>query len=372
MKIGNNALNTLPVITWRWLKLNEVNLNKINIDKIPSYNKEFLTDDDFGDVIVKKMNSNVRLNNNIKYFINKKESYGVSKEFVDLGEKHYNSGIFVHVPKNAVLNSAITLKYELDHENPAVIDNNIIVAEENSSITIVFDYTTLDHVEGFRNGVTKIYAKEGSTINIIKVQRLNDKSLNFDSQAVYSGYGAKVNYVQVELGAKKTITNYINNLDEENSETNVRSIYLGDGDRTIDLSYLVNHRGRRTLSTIETRGALKDKSKKVFRGTLNFKKGSSKSKGSEEEYAILLDKAVKADAIPLLLCTEDDVDGQHAASAGQIDGDKLFYLMSRGLDEKEAKKLIVEASFAPIIDKIPKEDLKEIINDEIHRRIVNE
>lgn len=110
---------------------------------------------------------------------------------------------------------------------------------------------------------------------------------------------------------------------------------------------------------------------KIFKGTLDFKKGASRSKGIEEEYAILLDKTVKADAIPLLLCEEDDVEGQHAASAGQIDSDKLFYLMSRGLDEKEAKKLIVEASFTPIIDKIPMEYLKEEITKEIHRRIVN-
>lgn len=367
----NKTLNTLPVITWRWLKVNELNLRNYKLTNIPEYNKEFLVEGNFSDVIVKEMHSSLKINENIKYYVNKEENYGVSEEFVALGEKSYNTGIFVHAPRNTKLAEPIRLEYKLNNENPIVIDNNVIVAEENSEITVVIDYTTIDDVDTFHNGVTKVYARDNAVVNIIKVQRMNSKSYHFDSQVAYSGYGAKVNWIQVELGAKNSVTNYINNLNEENSEANISSVYLADGERTIDLSYLMNHRGRRSLSNIETRGALKDKAKKVFRGTLDFKHGASRSKGSEEEYAILLDKTVKSDAIPLLLCSEDDVEGQHAASAGQIDSDKLFYLMSRGLDEKEAKKLIIEASFAPIIDKIPLEDLRNTITEEVHRRIVN-
>lgn len=365
------ALNTLPVITWRWLKVNDLKIDGFKLPEVLEYNREFLLEGNFQDLIVKKMNSSIAIHENLKYYVNKEESYGVSENFVALGEELYNSGVFVHAPRNTKHSEPIRLQYILDDENPMVIDNNIIVAEENSEITIVIDYTTIGDIDGFHNGVTKVYAKDGAIVNIIKIQRLNDQSYHFDSHVSFSGYGAKVNWIQVELGAKKSITNYINNLNEENSESSISSVYLADGDRNIDLSYLMNHRGRRSLSNIETRGALKDKAKKVFRGTIDFKLGASRSKGSEEEFAILLDRTVKSDAIPLLLCSEDDVEGQHAASAGQIDSDKLFYLMSRGLDEKEAKKLIVEASFTPIIDKIPVEDLREAINEEIHRRLVN-
>jgi FeS assembly protein SufD len=371
MNSDNKALNTLPVITWRWLKVNEAKIRDFNVADIPAYNKTFISSGDFEEVIVKNMNSNIKLHENIKYFINKEEHYGVSEEFVTLGEKRYNSGIFVHAPRNTKLAEPIRLEYKLDLENPTVIDNNIIIAEENCELTVVIDYTTLDEIEAFHNGVTKVYAKENAVVNIIKIQRMNDKSYHFDSHVAYSGYSAKVNWIQVELGAKNSVTNYVSNLNEVSSEANINSVYLADGDRSIDLSYHMNHRGRRSISNIETRGALKDKSKKVFRGTLDFKRGASKSKGSEEEFVILLDKTVKSDAIPLLLCEEDDVEGMHAASAGQIDSDKLFYLMSRGLDEKEAKKLIIEASFTPIIDKIPLEDLREAITEEVHRRIVN-
>lgn len=371
MKIDNKALNTLPVITWRWLKVNDAKLKDFNISEIPAYHKPYISSEEFEEVIVKNMNSTVKVNENINYFINKEEHFGVSEEFVALGERHYNSGIFVHAPRNSKLTEPIRVEYKLDKENYAVVDNNIIIAEENSEVTIVIDYTTVDETEAFHNGVTRVYAKDNAVVNIIKVQRMNDKSFHFDSHIAYSGYATKVNWIQVELGAKNSVTNFINNLDEVSSEANISSVYLADGERNVDLSYHMNHRGRRSLSNIETRGALMDKAKKVFRGTLDFKRGASRSKGSEEEFAILLNKTVKSDAIPILLCEEDDVEGMHAASAGQIDSDKLFYLMSRGLDEKEAKKLIVEASFTPIIDKIPLEDLRKIIAEEVHRRIVN-
>lgn len=366
-----NTLNTLPVTTWRWLNVNDLKIKGFKLERVLDYNKEFLVGDNFKDIIVKKMNSKIDVKENLKYYANKEESYGVSKEFVALGEKLYNSGVFIHASKNVQCSEPIVLQYILDEENPMAIDNNIIIAEENSEITVVIDYASADAVAGFHNGVTKIYAKDGAVVNIIKVQRLNDKSYHFDSHLAFSGYGAKINWIQVELGAKNSVTNYINNLDEENSQGNISSVYLADGDRNIDLNYLINHKGRRSTSNIEVRGALKDRAKKVFKGTLDFKLGASKSKGSEEEYVILLDKTVKSDAVPLLLCSEDDVEGQHAASAGQIDADKLFYLMSRGLDEKQAKKLIVEASFNPIIDKIPIEGLRNLITEEIQRRLVN-
>lgn len=115
-----------------------------------------------------------------------------------------------------------------------------------------------------------------------------------------------------------------------------------------------------------------DRSKKTFRGTLDFKKGCKKSKGEEEEYTVLLSPHVINKSVPILLCTEEDVDGQHAASAGRIDENKLFYIMSRGFSETEAKKLVIEAAFNPIINQIPSEEIKNKISTSIRRRLENE
>jgi len=184
--------------------------------------------------------------------------------------------------------------------------------------------------------------------------------------------GATINYVLIELGAKNSITNFRTDLDGYKSSANMHNVYIGDKKRNIDINYLINHYGKETKSSIEARGALKDESKKTFRGTIDFKKGAAKSKGKEVEYTVLLSPKVRNRSVPVLLCTEEDVEGQHAASAGKIDDNKLFYLMTRGFSEKEAKKLIVEASMRPIIDMIPGKTAKEEIYEYIRRKLINE
>ena len=200
---------------------------------------------------------------------------------------------------------------------------------------------------------------------------MKDLSHSFDSNITFIESQGKVNWISVELGSNISKSSYSNFLEGVASESNIHSIYLGDGSRKMDLDYSMIHKGPRSQSRIETKGVLMDESEKIFKGNLDFKRGARRSKGVEEEYVILLDPRVKSNSIPALLCEEDDVEGEHAASAGQINESKLFYLMSRGLSEREAKKLIVEASFRPIIDRIPLEHSRRLIIEEIERRLID-
>ena len=88
-------------------------------------------------------------------------------------------------------------------------------------------------------------------------------------------------------------------------------------------------------------------------------RGSLASEGAEEDTCLLLTPQVKSISLPLLLCKEDNVSGNHASSAGQLDPAKLFYLMSRGFNEEEAKHIIVESMLRPLIDRIGNEEMEE-------------
>lgn len=322
--------------------------------------------------------SGVELEESSKYTgelnINEEElkgTKGLGEKFTSFVLDSFNTGIYLNVPRNTKIIEPIKVEFKMDNENPVVIDKNIIIAESGSEATIIFDYSTEDNINGFHNGITKVIGEENSVINIIKIQRINESSLNFDTNAAFVKSHGQVNWISVELGSSLSGSNFTSFLEEDSSQSSLHSVYLGDGDRKLDLQYTMIHKGIRSLSNIESRGVLMDNSKKVFRGNLDFRKGAKKADGVEEEYVILLDPTVKSDSIPALLCEEDDVQGEHAASAGQIDKNKLFYLMSRGLSERDAKKLIVEASFRPIIDKIPYENIQNIVNSEISRRLDN-
>lgn len=365
----NDELNMIPVKTYRWLNINYLKMDEVFDKEIKPYTKKYVDEVNSDSLLIGRINNIVSLNHMDDF---KDEiDYGVSKKMVQMAERLNNAGIFATVKRGKVIHEPIRIGYQLDDKEDVLIDNNIIIAEENSQATFVIDYYTESDVEAFHNGALKIYAKPGSHVKVIKIQRMNDSSYHFDSNVAIVENGANVSFVQVEFGCKKLVTNYISNLKDE-SESNIDSIYLGDKDRELDLSYLMNHIGRRSTSNMEIKGALKDRAKKVFKGTIDFKLGSSKSVGREEESVIIFDKDVKAKAVPILLCNEEDVNGQHAASAGRVDEDKLFYVMSRGFSKGEAMNLIVEASFNPVIDKIPFDDIQDIIRKEIHNRLVME
>ena len=120
---------------------------------------------------------------------------------------------------------------------------------------------------------------------------------------------------------------------------------------------------------MEAQGALKDNAKKNYKGTIDFKKGCKKAKGNENESCMLLSKTSKSISLPILLCSEEDVEGNHSSSAGKVDDKQLFYILSRGFSEKEAEKLIVRAKFNRIIDKIKDEEYKEELIEEIDKRL---
>lgn len=352
-------------------KWKRIRLDDFSFPQYKSYNKKYIDFDKKEEgIIVEDINEGLNNSNYLKeYMINEVEGF-IDSKFKTYAESLYNSGIFVYAKRNSKTNKPIRINYEMDNEDSLVNENNIIIAEDNSEINLVFDYYTDKEVKAFHNGNTKVFVKNGAVVNMVKIQRMNDISNHFDNNiAIVESYG-EVNWITVEIGCKVGVSNYTINLNGDNSKSEVYSLYFGDGNRSLDLGFTMNHRGIRSISKIDSRGALKDSAKKVFRGNLDFKLGSKKSRGSEKEYVLLLDKSVKSDAIPALLCSEDDVEGEHAASAGQIDENKLYYLMSRGFNEIEAKKLIIEASFNPIIDRIPLDYLKDIVRDEVNRRLV--
>ena len=171
------------------------------------------------------------------------------------------------------------------------------------------------------------------------------------------------------MGGKVRLSNILTDLNSSNSSFDLNNLYLGLNKDIIDMNYLVNLNKSYTNSNMVVEGILNDNSKKSFKGTLDFKEGSSNSVGHENENCILLSDDAKSKSLPMMLCHEENVDGAHGVSTGKIDEDRLFYLMSRGLSKEESIRLILNANINKIIDNIKDDNLKEelltYINDKI-------
>ncbi len=302
----------------------------------------------------------------------KDDEYGVSKEALEINEEFGNYYRYINSNENK---KKEIIRLETTDLNTELFDTIDIVTEKGESQEVIIDYSSKGHKEKFRNSIIRILGHEDSKTNVFIIQREGEESTVLESILVHGEEGANVSVNQYEVGSSKLISNYKANLIGEASHAEVNSIYFGYNEHEIDLIYNIIHEGKDSTSNIIINGALKDNARKIFKSNLDFKEGSTGSVGNEEEFCILLDSTVKSVSVPLLLCHEDDVLGNHAASAGRIDENILFYIMSRGFSMAEAEKLIIESRFAGAIDELQDDNLKEEIWNrvlEYSRKDVNE
>lgn len=264
----------------------------------------------------------------------------------------------------------IKLSYYFDQADKNYLLEQLIVAEEGAKLEVIIDINSKVGTELNYFGKTKIVSKAGAQVKVVKIQRLDEAGRAFDLNLSIVDEGGSVEVVDLQIGGHYKAVSHESELVGRNSRSEMKAAYYGEQSQKLDLSYTMTHGAKQTESVILAKGALADQSQKVFRGNLFFKTGASESVGREQEFLTLLSQGVKSDSFPALMCSEDDVVGEHAASIGQVDPEKLFYLMSRGLSEVEARRLMVKASFEEIIRALGDETLENIVLEEVDRRIV--
>lgn len=357
----NLKLNETPVRTAKNFRINNIKLENIEIPEvIPEFeNVTIIGDTSKIDIEQNTINTDTNL------------TYGLSDEFTNQVRTQANQKIKLNIndAQNKKEKAEAEIDFNFDNENSVLIDNIEIIANENTKSTIIIKYTSNQESENYHNGIIKAQAEKNAELNIVLVNLMNIKSNNFLAIENNFEENAKINYTIVDFGGKHSITNYYSNLQGDNCDNQLNTIYLGKENQVFDLNYIGELRGKKSNIDIEVQGALKDTSKKHFKGTIDFKKGCKKATGNENEACMLLSDTAKSIALPMLLCSEEEVEGNHSSSAGKIGEKELFYIMSRGFELKEAMKLMVRARFNQILEKIENEELREEILQEIDKRL---
>jgi len=355
-------LNEIPMLTWSWLPVNDADL-KQDFPAFLPYQK---------DPVQEVLPAGVEVSSYKEpgaFSFEQLPVIKAKKELLDYMSQMRNSGYKIRIPEGREMDKPIILSYVLDGISPVLTEDILILAEKGSKATIIIQYTSEAADAVSHSGITRIRAEAGAEITLVKVQMLSKGSSHVDHVAASIEENAKVQVLLAELGAQEAITNCSLDLIGEAAEGRIDSVYLGDEERRLDINYMVTHSQKNTVSNIYSSGVMADRCKKVFRGTIDFKSGASGSRGSEEEVTVLLSPEIINISTPLLLCGEEDVEGAHAVSTGTIDEDMLFYLMTRGFNETEAKKVIVEASFSPVIEKIEDQRLRESVFSYVRGRL---
>lgn len=377
MKIENVKTNTVPSLTWNWLKSNydvisfENEFTQYNpVIKNAAECEGVLIKDtcdvqkiikaDFGSGVFNKANKKVKDTRNIDGTTNEKEDVSKIQDYQNHPLQNLINNT-VKTPQLFVIEKSVSqpLVLYFDFEKPC-ISSQIIYAKENTTSSIIMLFSGKSPATLLQ---TKVYAESYANIKIIKAQLLDNKALMLDDTQVFEEENANVHFSQIELGSQHVNSGLFVNLNGYKARFTSKVSYLCSKDQVLDMNHIVYHYGKKTECNMKVDGTIKDNGQKSYRGTIDLKKGCCGAKGNEMEETLLLSPTAINKSLPVILCDEEDVEGEHGATIGRLSSDILFYMQSRGISEKEAEVLISRAKIQSSIDDIQNDSVKEQISN---------
>lgn len=359
----------LSARTNRWLKVNDV---VTDIERYPAgLPYDGLTM--HGDNSIKYgIDSEKTPDKSIKYgeYSARRERYSINYGISKATETHNAKNANVYREWAIADGAKETLHFLVSEENPSLQDRLLLHVPCGHCATLILDVESEGNVLGTRNSVLDIDVEEDGELQLVLLNRLNSHCLSNQSVRFTVADGGILRIAHVEMGGARTNYNLNGDLLGVEAKMEEYVAYLTQGEEKLDLFYHVRFHGLYTEGIIRADGALFDQAYKSFRGTLDFLEGARGAVGDEEEVTVLMSDEAHSVAVPILLCHEDAVQGNHATSAGRVKEDLLFYLMSRGLTRSEAEGMIVESRMAETLDRVPDADLRLTIWKAIHDRLM--
>jgi Fe-S cluster assembly protein SufD len=274
--------------------------------------------------------------------------------FCALNTAFVEDGAFVHIPRGTLVEEPICLLFvSTGGDAPSMSHpRNLIVAEENSQATFLEDYVSLDGGAVFCNTVTELVAGDHTVLSHYMIEREHMQAFNISTLRIQQGRSANVVSHSVLLGGALVRNNVHPVLVGEGGECVINGLFIGNGHQHLDNYMLVEHASPHCGSRQFYNGILDGHAHGVFHGRIIVHKDAQKTDAKQTNRNLLLSDHAQIDTKPQLEIYADDVKCTHGATIGQIEGDALFYLRSRGIDEVSARKLLLFAFASECLDRM--------------------
>jgi len=264
-------------------------------------------------------------------------------KFTALNNAAFNSGIFIHIPRNFVLDKPIHFLTCLSEDGHSTISRNIIFADESSKSTLIQElYSPNIQTQQAYLELMNTSVAANAQLDITTLQMMDQHAVTFSTKRTDLGQDAKVNWYSGLFGSMLSRYKIEYFLNGTGASSNDSEVIFGNNEQTFDIQTNVNHESPSTEGRVVEKSILRNKSKSLFKGMIRIKENASKSNSFLSGRSILLDKDAKSDAIPGLEIFTNDVKATHSASVAQIDEEQIFYLKTRCLSHEEAERTIVE------------------------------
>lgn len=266
---------------------------------------------------------------------------------------------FGEVKENKKMESPLILSYAYEVQEKAA-SRLSLHAEANSHLKAILILSGNAEVSVLQ---AEILADKNAVVDLYLVDLLGNESLCLNHIAGKLDDCAEVNLIRLDLGGKKIYSGVNIELSGTASCYHSETGYHVRPDQFLDMNYVAVYKGRQTSCEMQVNSTLEEGAKMVFRGTIDFQKGCAGAKAAENENVLLMGERLQNQTLPVILCKEEDVEGSHGASIGQMDEKALFYLASRGISTEAAQAMIAQARIDAICAKIPAAEIQEEVRE---------
>ena len=280
----------------------------------------------------------------------------------DINTLMLSDALVIETLKNQKIDDIIHIVICSDNEkniNPRFI----FKLQENSSITI-FQHQLASH-DSVTNGLSDINCGDHSSLELYKIIDENDNGYQIDTQNITLAKNSRLNLFTLDLGAEISRTNINANLVEKNASINIHALFSSRNKLHIDNQIMIKHIAEECRSSMNYRGIMQDNSTGVFGGTVYVDKNAIKTQSDMTNRNLLLSDNARINSKPVLEIYNDDVQCSHSATSGHLDYDKLFYIQSRGVCEKEARDILIQSFSDEFINKITNRRIRNVFQETI-------
>jgi len=298
---------------------------------------------------------------------------GEESKFVALAATLWEDGLFLFVPGGVAIEQPILHRIASTSGAPSCF-RSLIVLGQQAEATVVEDYLSADSPdETLASGVVELVTGQAARLRYANLQEWNDKTWHFNHLKSDIGRDSRIDWLFVAVGGLVHRSEIDAGLAGQGSETDLVGLIFGSGDQQFDHQVLQDHIGNDTRSNSNFKAALGDAASSNFQGLIRVNKTSLRTDSNLENRNLLLSDNSKAESDPRLeILNSDVVRCAHGATVGPLDPEIIFYIESRGVPHEEARRMVVEAFFEEVLQKIPVVAIRNSVWRTVQRKLGRE
>ena len=294
-------------------------------------------------------------------------------KFVALHAAVWSGGSFVYVPKGVKVDIPLQSYFRLNSPESGQFEHTLIIVEEGASLHFIEGCSAPKYNKvNLHAGCVELYVKDNSYLRYSTIENWSKNMMNLNTKKAIVGKNAQMDWVTGSFGSKVSMLYPMSFLNGENAKTEYTGITFAGGGQNLDTGFKVIHNAPNTTSLINSKSISKDGGSCTYRSLVRIMDNAKNSKCSVSCESLMLDNISRSDTIPVNDIRTDEVTFSHEASIGKISDKEIFYLMSRGLSEEDAKAMIVRGFAYPISKELPVEyavEMNNLINLELEGSI---